>query len=124
MITVMDEHEKETSTPAPAQSLAPSLAIIQALRRYYYHDARGERSEVLEELNRSALAMEIGIHRSQLSRILSGKIEPPTKTLRRMAEVLGSSLDEVDTWLRGIRDARARVREQEQQRKQAQKRKR
>lgn len=73
------------------------------LHRFIYHDKRGERANVLPRLNRSALAREVGVSRSQLSRILSGKIEPPVKTLRRLAEVLSASLDEVDKFLKSLR---------------------
>lgn len=73
------------------------------LHKFVYHDKRGERAEVLPRLNRSALAREIGISRSQLSRILNGKIEPPTKTLRSMAVAMSASLDEVDEFLRSLK---------------------
>lgn len=73
------------------------------LNRFAYQDSRGERSEVLPELNRSALAREIGVSRSQLSRILSGKSEPPMRTLRGMAVVLGATLDEVDQFLKSLK---------------------
>lgn len=73
------------------------------LHRFTYQDKRGERAEVLPRLNRSALAREIGISRSQLSRILNGKIEPPTKTLRSMAVAMSASLDEVDEFLMSLK---------------------
>lgn len=73
------------------------------LHRFTYADRRGERSDVLPRLNRSALAREIGISRSQLSRILNGKIEPPIKTLRCMAAAMSATLDEVDQFLKSLR---------------------
>jgi len=71
--------------------------------KYQYDDERGERSGVLPEVNRSALSRDTGISRSQLSRILSGKVEPPLKTLRVLADALEASLDEVDDWLKELR---------------------
>lgn len=79
------------------------------LQRFTYQDKRGERADVLPRLNRSALAREVGISRSQLSRILNGRIEPPVKTLRRLAVVLQGSLDEVDGWLKGLRARQTRT---------------
>jgi transcriptional regulator with XRE-family HTH domain len=73
------------------------------LHKYKYQDKRGERSHVLPGLNRSALASAVGVSRSQLSRILGGKIEPPIKTLRGLARALGASLDEVDEFLKRLR---------------------
>jgi len=73
------------------------------LNKFKYKDKRGERADILPKLNRSALARGMDISRSQLSRILNGRVEPPVKTLRKMAEVLDATLDEVDEWLRELK---------------------
>ncbi|PWT88246.1 MAG: hypothetical protein C5B54_10940 [Acidobacteria bacterium] len=73
---------------------------------YGYEDMRGERSRVMPDLNRSALAKDIGVSRSQLSRILNGKVDPPVKTLRLLADALEASLDEVDAWLKELKNGR------------------
>jgi transcriptional regulator with XRE-family HTH domain len=78
------------------------------IHKFTYQDKRGERSRVLPGLNRSALASAVGVSRSQLSRILGGKIEPPIKTLRGLARALGASLDEVDEFLKGLRNEHER----------------
>lgn len=73
------------------------------LSRFAYQDKRGERSDVLPRLNRSELARACGISRSELSRILNGKVEPPVKTLRKIANALNASLDEVDRLLKELK---------------------
>ena len=71
--------------------------------KFKYVDDRGERANAMPELNRSALAREAGISRSQLSRILNGRIEPPVETLRKIAVAMDATMDETDAWLRRLR---------------------
>jgi transcriptional regulator with XRE-family HTH domain len=68
--------------------------------KYAYEDKRGERSDVLPRLNRSALAREIGVSRSQLSRIFAGSLTPPLHTLQKLAGALDATLDEMVEFLK------------------------
>lgn len=74
------------------------------LGRFGYTSNRGERSKVLAQINRSELARVLGVHKSYASKILSGGANPGIVVMRRMAEVFGCTVDEVDRWLAGIRD--------------------
>ena len=73
------------------------------LARFRYRDKRGGRSDALSHVNRSALARQAGVSRSHMSRILSGQVEPPLKTLRAIAQAVNATIDEVDKWLRGLK---------------------
>jgi transcriptional regulator with XRE-family HTH domain len=59
----------------------------------------------IPELNRSALGAELGIGRAHISRIFAGKITPGTRLMRKLADALGVSLDDMDKILRDIRRA-------------------
>lgn len=76
------------------------------LGKYGYKDKRGDRGHVLAGVNRTALAKALGMSRTEVSGILNGRVTPPWKTVRRFAEVLGVSLDEIDVWLRGLKSRR------------------
>lgn len=71
--------------------------------KYTYQSKQGQRAERLPHVNRSALARAMGVSRSQLSRILNGQIEPPMKMVRKLADALDASLDEVDEFLKKLR---------------------
>lgn len=73
------------------------------LGKFGYKSNRGERSKVLSRVNRSELARALGVHKSYASKILSGDAQPGIKVMRRMAEVFGCSVDDVDAWLVGLK---------------------
>lgn len=78
------------------------------LGKFTYQDSRGERADVLPNVNRSALAREMGCSRSQLSRILNGRIEPPLKMVRKLAAAMNMTMDEVDQFLKGLKNKKRR----------------
>lgn len=72
--------------------------------KYRYTSNQGQRAQRLPDVNRSALARHMGVSRSQLSRILNGEIDPPLKMVRKLADALGVGLDEMDQWLKKLRN--------------------
>ena len=73
------------------------------LHKFKYADPRGERADTLPDVNRSELARQVGVSRSQLSRILGGRTEPPVRVLRALAVAWDASLDDVDRMLKALR---------------------
>src|SRR5436309_2951807 len=57
---------------------------------------RGRKGLVRPDLNLRELCKEVGISHSHLSLVLLGRRNPSLKVARRLAEVLGISLDELD----------------------------
>lgn len=72
------------------------------MAKFGYSTTKGERSVTLKGINRSALADALGVNRSWMSVVLAGKARPGLDVVRRLAEVSGCSLDEVDGWLRKL----------------------
>lgn len=73
------------------------------LNQFRYEDGRGERSQTLSNLNRSALSKVTGISRSQLSRILSGKANPTMEVLRKLSIALNMNIDDTDQFLKRLK---------------------
>ena len=70
---------------------------------FKYTDPRGERSKLVPGINQSELSRQLGICRTHVNRLLCGRNVPSVGTMRRLAGLLGMTLDEVDEWLQGIR---------------------
>lgn len=78
-----------------------TIANIERFKR----EGSGVRSKFAPDLNRTKLGKAIGISRPHMSRILSGEIQPTMRTLRKMANVLGTSVDVVDEFLADVKAA-------------------
>ena len=90
---------KKTAKPKKVKAVMG----VGELGRFGYKSNRGERSRILKQVNRSELARVLGVHKSYASKILGGSAQPGIAVMRRMGEVFGCTVDEVDQWLGGLR---------------------
>ena len=77
-------------------------ARIKLPREFIIAGKQGIRSKYLPEMNRSELGRRIGMGKSHISKILSGKVVPGIMTARRLSDALGMSLDEFYLFLKSI----------------------
>lgn len=97
---------KHQSTNRSAQSARLiKLPVKQSLVRWQHKDRRGERSKVLPDVNLTKLAVEAGLNRSQLSRLVNGHgKQTGLDVLSRLGKVLGfETVEQVDRWLKSLK---------------------
>jgi transcriptional regulator with XRE-family HTH domain len=85
--------------------IIPFIPFIPMHLRRSVVSKSGNRSKFAPELNRSEVARRVGVTRSHMSLIMSGKIKPTTDTLVKLGKVLGmESVDQVMRFLEGVRE--------------------
>ena len=60
-----------------------------------HSSARGARSQILPEINRSEVARQLNLTRSHISKIFAGKVSPSVEVLSSLAKLLGVSMEEL-----------------------------